>query len=139
MKLKFRKGEKPQPGKEAYSVLDAQIVIRGDIETEGTLRVDGRLEGNIVRAAAVVIGATGVVIGNAHANEMVICGSVHGNIEVDGRVELESTANVVGDLSADTILVHEGGTVRGRLLVRSQSAEPATPQPLRIQPAASEA
>jgi len=122
MKLMFRRqGEKSQPGNEGYSVLDAQIVIRGDIETEGTLRVDGRLEGNVSAA------------------EMVICGAVHGNIDVERRVELESTANVVGDLSADAILVHEGGTVRGRLIVRSQPVEQTSP-PLRIPaPAAGEA
>lgn len=140
MKLMFRRqGEKSQPGNEGYSVLDAQIVIRGDIETEGTLRVDGRLEGNIVRAATVVVGTSGVIVGNVSAAEMVICGAVHGNIDVERRVELESTANVVGDLSADAILVHEGGTVRGRLIVRSQPVEQASPS-LRIPaPAAGEA
>lgn len=139
MRLKFRKGEKPQPGSEAYSVLDAQIVIRGDIETDGTLRVDGRLEGNILRASSVVVGPTGSILGNVQATEMVICGAVEGNIEVANRVELESTGNVVGDLSADAILVHEGGTVRGRLIVRSQAAEPAARQPMRVQTAAGEA
>ena len=39
-----------------YSVLDAQLTVRGDIETEGTLRVDGRLDGSIRRADIVVIG-----------------------------------------------------------------------------------
>lgn len=138
MKLKFRKGEKPEPGNEGYSVLDARIIIRGDIETEGTLRVDGRLEGNIIRASSVVIGTSGVVVGNVSAVEMVICGAVHGNIEVEKRVELESTANVVGDLAADTILVHEGGTVRGRLLVRSLPVEEGA-APLRIQAASGDA
>ena len=138
MKLKFRRqGDTQQPGIDAYSVLDAQIVIRGDIETEGTLRVDGRLEGNVTRAAAVVVGTTGVIVGNVSAAEMVICGSIQGNIEVERRVELESTANVVGDLTAATILVHEGGTVRGPLVVRSQAAAPV--QPLRLPTAASDA
>lgn len=137
MKLKFRRqGEKSQPGNEGYSVLDAQIVIRGDIETDGTLRVDGRLEGNVLRAAAIVVGTSGVIVGNVHAAEMVICGTIHGNIDVDHRVELESTANVIGDLAADAILVHEGGTVRGRLVIRTQPEETA---PLRLPAAASDA
>lgn len=138
MKLKFgRQKEKSQPGNEGYSVLDAQIIVRGDIETAGTLRIDGRLEGNVLRAGSLVVGPTGTIIGNVRATETVICGTVQGNIDVEGRVELEASATVVGDLSADTILVHEGGTVRGRLLVRSQMTEAiaAPPQGLRIPPA----
>jgi cytoskeletal protein CcmA (bactofilin family) len=132
-----RKNEKPQPASDAYSVLDAQIVVRGDIETEGTLRIDGRLEGNVLRAGSLVVGATGTIVGDVRAAELVICGTIQGNIDVERRVELESTANVIGDLSADAILVHEGGTVRGRLQVRSQATEPATqaaPSGLRIPP-----
>lgn len=134
-----RKNEKPQPASDAYSVLDAQIVVRGDIETDGTLRIDGRLEGNVLRAGSLVVGATGTIVGDVRALELVICGTIQGNIDVERRVELEATANVIGDLSADAILVHEGGTVRGRLQVRSQTAEPAkqnAPSGLRIPPAA---
>lgn len=125
MKVFGRKTEKSQPGSEGYSVLDGQIVVRGDIETEGTLRIDGRLEGNVLKAGSLVVGPTGVIVGNVRATETVVCGTVEGSLEVERRVELEATATVIGDISADTILVHEGGTVRGRLLVRSQQAADA--------------
>lgn len=135
MKLSFNRQEtRANPGLQGYSVLDANVVVRGDIETEGTLRIDGRLEGNVLRAASVVIGSGGSVVGDVHTHELVIGGSVHGNVTVERRVELESTALVVGDIAADAILIHEGGKVRGRLVVRSagEEADPRPAAPLRL-------
>ena len=121
MRLSFnRQSEAAAPlGSMGYSVLDAHVVVRGDIETNGTLRVDGRLEGNVIRAGSVVIDPTGSVVGNVRATELVLGGSIHGNVDVEHRVELEPTASVVGDIAADAILIHEGGTVHGRLQIRA--------------------
>lgn len=141
-----RKSEPPAPlGSMGYSVLDAHVVVRGDIETNGTLRIDGRLEGNVVKAGAVVIGTTGSVVGNVVAAELVLGGTIHGNVDVERRIELESTASVTGDISADAVLIHEGGKVQGRMQVRSEPVErdrtAANPHPgMRIpSPAAAEA
>lgn len=143
MKMSFgRQGEAAPLGSMGYTVLDAHVVVRGDIETNGTLRIDGRLEGNVLRAGSVVIGTTGSIMGNVNAAELVVGGSVHGSVDVDRRVELESSATVVGDIAADAILIHEGGTVRGRVQIRSQAADAAleTNPTLRLQsPASAEA
>ncbi|MBA3558551.1 MAG: polymer-forming cytoskeletal protein [Gemmatimonadaceae bacterium] len=102
-----------------YSVLDAKLTIVGDIETDGTVRIDGRLEGSVRRAAVVILGAGATIKGNVTAREVVLSGSVQGNIEAADRVELQATAVVTGDIEAGAILIHEGGAVRGRLSVRS--------------------
>lgn len=104
-----------------YSVLDAQMVVRGDLETDGMLRIDGRLEGNVKRASVVVLGEGASIHGDVSARELVIGGSVTGNIVVESRVEVEATAEVDGDIEADAILIHEGGAVRGRLFIRSRA------------------
>jgi cytoskeletal protein CcmA (bactofilin family) len=80
-----------------YSIVDQQLVIRGEVDTEGTIRVDGRLEGHVHRADTLIVGATGVVIGDVEAREIVIGGSVEGTLVADGRVEILSTASVRGD------------------------------------------
>ena len=140
MKMSFGRQNEPTPlGSMGYSVLDAHVVVRGDIETDGTLRIDGRLEGNVIRAGSVVIGTTGSVAGNLNASELVLSGTVHGNVDVERRVELESTATVVGDIAADAILIHEGGTVRGRVLIRTQAAESETSNPMLHLPSAAAA
>lgn len=124
MRLFGRDKETPAPlGSMGYSVLDAHVVVRGDIETNGTLRIDGRLEGNVLRAGSVVVGTTGSVVGNVFAAELVLGGTIHGNVDVERRVELEPTASVVGDIAADAVLIHEGGKVHGRMQVRAQAEE----------------
>jgi len=104
-----------------YSVLDAQMVVRGDLETDGMLRIDGRLEGNIRRASVVVLGEGASIVGDVSARELVIGGSITGNVVAQSRVEVEASAEVEGDIEADAILIHEGGAVRGRLFVRTRA------------------
>jgi cytoskeletal protein CcmA (bactofilin family) len=100
-----------------YSVLDAQLAVRGDIETEGTLRIDGRLEGSIRRADIVIIGMGASVTGNISAREVIVGGSVEGNVIATTRIELQPSAVVTGDIDAGAIMVQEGCTIQGRLTV----------------------
>jgi cytoskeletal protein CcmA (bactofilin family) len=140
MKLSFsRNGSAPEaPSPAGYSVLDAQMFVRGDLATDGTIRIDGRLEGNIIRSDIVVIGVNASVVGNIVAREVVVAGSVEGNIAAESRVELDSAAVVIGDIVAGSILTHEGAQIRGTVVVRTANAEkPSTPDI--GSPAASEA
>lgn len=129
MKL-FKRGEasRDRATGDSYSILHASLTIYGDIETDGTVRVDGRLEGSIRRAGMVILGPGASVLGNVAAREVIIGGTVQGNIEAKDRVELQPSAIVSGDIEAGAILMHEGGSVRGRLNVRSLTAEAARPR-----------
>lgn len=111
-------------GDAGYSMLAAGITVYGDIDTEGTLRVDGTLEGSVRRAGLVIIGEGATVRGNVVAREVVVGGSIEGNIEATDRAELQTSAVVTGDIDAGAILVHEGGVVRGRLQIRTRAPEP---------------
>jgi len=113
----------------SYSILAAGLTIIGDVDTDGTVRIDGRLEGSVRRAGSVTIGVGATVCGNVAASEVVVGGSVHGNIDAAERVELQPTAIVTGDIDANAILIHEGGTVRGRLCVRSREPHPSLASP----------
>ena len=140
MKLSFsRNGSTPEaPSPAGYSVLDAQMFVRGDLATDGTIRVDGRLEGNIIRSDVVVIGANAAVVGNIVAREVVVAGSVDGNITAESRVELDSAAVVIGDIVAGSILTHEGAQIRGTVVVRTAAPEKLSTPDIGS-PAASEA
>jgi cytoskeletal protein CcmA (bactofilin family) len=108
----------PSPAGSGYSLLDAQLSVSGDLDTGGSLRIDGKLEGNIRRADTVVIGVGATMNGDVHAREVVIGGTVTGNVHATERVELQATAIVTGDILTQTILVQEGGVVNGRVLMR---------------------
>jgi cytoskeletal protein CcmA (bactofilin family) len=108
---------------DGYSVIDAHLSIQGDIATDGTVRVDGRIDGTLHRADTLIIGAGGAVIGNIEAREVVVGGELTGDLSVRGRVEIQKTATVRGDIRAAAVGLEEGGTVHGHVIVRSLDAE----------------
>lgn len=101
-----------------FSLLDAAIVVSGDLETSASLRIDGRVEGSVRRADVVVLGVGATMSGDIHAREVVIGGSLTGTVYASERVELQATAIVTGDLVTQSVLVQEGGVVNGRVLMR---------------------
>jgi cytoskeletal protein CcmA (bactofilin family) len=110
---------------DGFSVLHANMTVLGDLETDGTVRIDGRLAGSVLRADVVVVGASASVTGNITAREVIIGGAVHGNVDAADRAEVQPTAVVTGDIEAGAVMIQEGGAVRGRLCVRSRDAQSA--------------
>ena len=117
---------KPARGADAgYSVIDSVLTIAGDITTQGTVRVDGRIEGALHRADTLVIGAGGTVVGNVEAREVVIGGTLLGSLSASTRVEVQATATVNGDIRAAAVLLVEGGTVHGHVSISATAADVA--------------
>lgn len=117
-----RPGPITEPASTGYSIFDAQMRVRGDVETDGTLRVDGRLDGS-VRGADVVVVATGAsIVGDVSAREVIIGGTVTGNVTAIQRVELQASGAVSGDVEAAAIMIQEGGRVQGRVSIHPVGA-----------------
>lgn len=116
MSLFSRRETSPIPSTN-FSVLDSHVTVHGDIETDGALRIDGRVEGSIHRADLVVIGQGASVVGDVTAREVIVGGAVTGNIFAAQRTELQTSGIVAGDIRSAAILVQEGGVVQGRLYI----------------------
>ena len=135
MSLFSRREVSPIPSTN-FSVFDSHISVSGDLETDGALRIDGRLEGTIHRADLIVVGQGATVVGDITAREVIVGGAVTGNIFAAQRTELQSTGIVAGDIRSAAILIHEGGVVQGRLYIHpisgaadgSGSSATSTPQ-----------
>jgi cytoskeletal protein CcmA (bactofilin family) len=97
----------------ALSIIAAGMRITGDIETTGTLKVDGRIEGSVTGARQLMLGRNGAIHGNVHAGEVVIGGIVDGSITADERLELQGSATVNGDIETKSIVVLEGARING--------------------------
>lgn len=108
---------KPVAAGKGYSLLDSQLSVSGDLETIGSLRIEGSLDGSVLSADSVVVGAGSRISGDIHAREVVVGGTITGNVHASERVELQATAVVTGDVHTGTILVQEGGVVNGRVLM----------------------
>ena len=119
--LSRRSGPVSPPAGSGYSLFDSQLTVIGDIETAGSLRVDGRLDGSIRRADTVVLGVGASMNGDVHAREVVIGGAITGNVVATDRVELQPTAIVNGNITTQVVLIQEGGVVNGRVDMQPSS------------------
>lgn len=91
--------------------------FRGDINTDGTLRIDGKMTGNII-AEWVVLGETASVKGNIKSKGIVIGGRVDGNVEAEELVDIKYTGKLFGDIHTRKLSVAEGGLFEGRSLIQ---------------------
>jgi cytoskeletal protein CcmA (bactofilin family) len=107
-----------------FSIIASDMTVVGDLETDGVVRVEGRVRGT-VRVGQQVLVATGAVIeGDLHTQEAVIAGQVNGAIYAKDRVELQATAAVSGDILTPRIAIVEGARVTGE--VKMDAIEAAT-------------
>jgi cytoskeletal protein CcmA (bactofilin family) len=86
----------------------------GNVETEGTIRIDGLLEGN-VQADWVVLGVKATVKGNIIARGIVVGGKIEGNLLAKEVVDVKAQGVISGDIEAGKFLVVEGGVLNGRV------------------------
>lgn len=107
------------------TVVDARLTIRGDMETDGTVRVDGRVEGLAHRVGTLIVGPNGAVVGNVEAAEVIVAGSVTGNVQATGRIEIEPGAAVRGDVQAAALVMREGAAINGQVLIENAPETPA--------------
>ena len=101
------------------SVISNDIEIIGTIKGAGSVRIDGKLEGELHCGGDAVIGKSAQIKGNIVVTSATIEGAVNGNITAKDRIEMKSTARVTGDIRAKRLSVEDGVTFIGRSEVNS--------------------
>jgi cytoskeletal protein CcmA (bactofilin family) len=110
----------------SLSIVASDLTVTGELKTEGVVKIDGVVEGNIRAARQVLVSKGGVVKGDVHTKEAIVGGRVNGAIHATERVEVQSTATVQGDIVTQRILVHEGGEVNGSVRMGDPAATSGT-------------
>ena len=102
-----------------FSIIASDMTVIGDLETEGVVRVEGRVRGTVRVGAQVLVAEGAVIEGDLHTLEAVIAGQVSGAIHARERVELQATAMVAGDILTPRISIIEGARVTGEVKMDS--------------------
>jgi cytoskeletal protein CcmA (bactofilin family) len=95
------------------TVLSEGCNFNGKATIAGTLRVEGRVQGEIRATDTVVVGRTGKVEANISTNRAVFNGSYSGKVEAKDRVELQNGSRVEGDIQAKNMVMEDGVYYRG--------------------------
>ncbi|MBI3142831.1 MAG: polymer-forming cytoskeletal protein [Bacteroidetes bacterium] len=111
--------------KENSEALDARnhvaqgTLMKGTLTSQGGLRIDGKVEGDIEAIGKLVIGEKGEVIGNITCKDAEIEGKVSGTINSSGLIYFKPTATMEGELSAHSMKMDPGAVYIGSLDMRS--------------------
>ncbi len=95
------------------SLIGAGTSMKGDITSNGDLRIDGTLVGNIHCSAKVVIGANGVVQGDINGQQADIMGKVNGTITVKDLLQLKGGSNLSGNIKAAKLQIEPTANFNG--------------------------
>jgi cytoskeletal protein CcmA (bactofilin family) len=98
-------------GAPTRSVIDAWLMITGNLQSEGEVQVDGKIQGDI-RCAHLTVGRDAMVTGNITAEEVVVRGKVKGVIRAN-RVILQDSAQVDSEIFHKKLSIEEGACFEG--------------------------
>lgn len=107
----------------AISIVGPGMKVVGDLETDGTVRIEGRVEGNVRAGKAVIVGREGVVAGDVRTQDAVIAGRVTGSVVAESRLELQATSRIEGDVSTRKLQLEEGGVLNGSVTMSDDAAD----------------
>ena len=100
-------------GSNELNFIGAGTSLEGTIETNGSLRIDGRVQGTVKSSDTVTIGSGGEVKGDIFARNAIVGGKIEGNISVEEKLVLESTSVLTGNLRAGKLIIDEGAIFNG--------------------------
>ena len=111
------------------SVIGSDVEIIGTIKSSGSVRLDGKLEGELLCGGNAILGKSAQVKGNVTATSVSIEGKINGNILAKDKIEMKATATVNGDIKARRLSVEDGVTFVGRSEVNPNSQPVPAPPP----------
>lgn len=110
--MSFLKKDSDFASGEHFSIVSAECYFQGTLSVQGSLRVDGHLEGSVDNARQVVIGEGGKITGDVTGHTIVCGGEIEGNVCAE-MLEILSKASIHGDIRAQKMIVEEGGRIEG--------------------------
>lgn len=106
------------------TLIGKNTTFEGNIETVGTIRIDGKVHGEIKVDGDVYIGKDSEIVGNIYAKDVFLSGKVQGNIESEGLLNLLSTAKLYGDILVQNLITIEGSIFEGKCkMVEKQESQ----------------
>lgn len=95
------------------SLISQGVLIKGEISSPSSIRIDGHVEGKVNEKGELIVGEKGKIKGEVLVDNLVLAGRIEGNIEARGRLEITATGSIVGDASCSLISIEEGGFIDG--------------------------
>jgi cytoskeletal protein CcmA (bactofilin family) len=100
-------------GDDNITLLAKGVLLTGKIRVEGTVRIDGRLDGDIQTKGQVIVGEDGLVQGTITAGAVISSGRIKAKVTAIERVQLLKTATLIGEVHTPVLIMEEGAKIQG--------------------------
>ena len=101
-------------GENELNFIGAGTYVEGNIETKGSLRIDGRVKGIVKSGDTLTVGTSGEIVGEVHVKNAIVGGKIDGDVTIEQKLVLESTSSLNGNLRASKLIIDEGAYFSGK-------------------------
>jgi cytoskeletal protein CcmA (bactofilin family) len=136
------RGLEPRFENSHSAVLGKSVIVKGQIVSKEDLTIDGEIEGTVeLQEHRLTVGQNGKVRASVKARELVVLGTIQGNVDITDKIDIRKDAKLVGDIKTARIVIEDGAYFKGNIdIVRPepsrQNAGAPPPKPQTAAPSA---
>ncbi len=112
---------KSASSKDIKTLIGEGCKVEGNFFIPTATRIDGTIKGDLTGDSGIVIGLAGKIVGSICAAEVVVYGTVDGNIETN-KLELKKGSKVSGDVTVNNLITEQGCTFNGRCIMKTEES-----------------
>lgn len=121
------------PAARGSAAIGKSVMVKGNIYSREDLYIDGEVEGSVeCTDHRCTVGPNGKVQANVKAREIVVLGTIHGNVDAADKIDIRKDARLVGDIKTVRIVIEDGAYFKGSIDI--QKPEPPKAQPKKDAP-----
>jgi cytoskeletal protein CcmA (bactofilin family) len=117
----------PRGGGVGSAALGKNVTVKGQIFAREDLTIDGEVEGTVeCHEHRLTIGPNARVQAGLKAREIIIQGSIQGNVDATDKIDIKKEAKLVGDIKTSRIVIEDGAYFKGSIDISKPAARPGT-------------
>lgn len=130
MTLPTRSSESESVVRSGSAALGKNVTVKGQIFAREDLTIDGEVEGTVeCHEHRLTIGPNARVQAGLKAREIIIQGSIHGNVDATDKIDIKKEAKLVGDIKTSRIVIEDGAYFKGSIDISKPNAAAKPGQP----------
>ncbi len=105
------------------TIIGLNVNLKGNLKNQGSIQVNGSVEGEVRSDDNVNVGETAVIKGPVIAKVIEVSGTIKGLIEATEKLEINATGKVIGDINVKTLIIKQGAIFVGKSTMPDQGGE----------------
>ncbi len=118
----FGSGKKSINAEKIDTLIGKGTIFEGTINADGTVRLDGKVQGGLNITGNLIVGEEGAVKGNIKVENAFIAGVVEGNVIATSQLHITHTAKLIGDITVKNVIIDEGAIFVGNCKILTDNA-----------------